>query len=295
MSEDPALPSSVWQAVLPWFAKTDRWRLPIGELGDQLVQAAVDALRLRYPTVTPDDASLTYIGRDRRIPRAPDEPPEAYARRLNLWLDLWGIAGLPLGLLYACQSFIFPGYPTVRLVERSGLWHTLDEGASAILSPFDAMTLPGAVDRYVPPVGASVSPRAPFWMHYGTWPDWDSISHPANSTRVHDYLLFVYPPSYPFQGEYDGDIYYDVSDSCWGLDVPQGTVDTLRELIRLYSRAGSHCISVVFPNSASLYAPDATPDAEWPDGKWGWEAVDDGMGNVIPTRNPRNRYLLGFP
>jgi hypothetical protein len=295
MTLDPQKPSTIWQAALPWFAKLDRWRLPIGEFGDQIVQAAVDALRLRYPSVTPDDRSLTILGKDRRIPRAPDETPEAYARRLNLWLDLWGLAGLPLGFLYAIQSYIFPGYPKVSLVERNGLWHTLNEGASRDLTPFEAMTVPSAgVDRYVPPVGASEFPRAEFWMHYGTWPDWDSISHPSYATRVHDYLLFVYQPSYDFQGVYDGDVYYD-TDTCWGLDTSPGTIATLRELIKIYGRAGSHCVSVLFPNSTALYAPSATPDGDWPDGRWGWEAFDDGMGNVIPTRSPKNRYLLGFP
>lgn len=292
---NPAKPSAIWQAALPWFAKNDRWRLPIGELGDELIQAAIDAVRLRFPTRTPDDRSLAIIGRDRRIPRAPEETAESYARRLNLWLDLWGIAGLPLGLLYACQSFIFPGYPTVRLVERSGLWHTLDQYASRDVSPFESMTVPSAGEaRYVPPIGASASPRAQYWMHYGTWPDWDSVAYPARTTRVQDYLLFVYPPSYDFQDGYGTGFEYG-DNTCWGLNVSPGTITTLRELIAIYSRAGSHCISVIFPESVDLYAPSATPDADWPNGKWAWEAVDDGSGNVVPSRSPKNRYLLGFP
>lgn len=295
MTLDPQKPSSVWDAALPWFAKLDRWRLPIGELGDQLVQSAIDAVRLRLPSVTPDDRSLALIGKDRRIPRAPDETPEAYARRLNLWLDLWGLAGLPLGLMYAVQSFIFPGYPMVRLVERNGLWFTLNEGASRDLDPFQAMTVPSAVNsRYVPPVGAAEVPRAEFWLHYGTWPDWDSVAYPARATRVCDYSLFVYPPSYEFQGEYNSDVYYD-TNTCWGLDTTPGTIATLRELIKIYARAGSHCISVVFPNSTELYLPNATPDGDWPDGRWALEAVDAGGGNVLPSRSPKNRYLLGFP
>lgn len=288
-------PSAVLRAMLPWYARDMRLFKPIGDLADAALQSATDALRLGFPSLTPHDGSLSIIGRDRRIPRAPNEPAEAYARRLLLWLDLWGLAGLRLGLLYACQSFIFPGYPMIRIVERNGLWSTLEEGASRDLTPFEAMTVPSAgIARYVPPIGAAQSPRAQFWMHYGTWPDWDSISHPSYATRVHDYLIFVYPPSYEFQGGYNGNIFYN-TETCWGLDVPQGTIDTLRELVAIYSRAGSHCISVVFPESSALYAPDATPDGDWPDGRWGWEAVDDGFGNAIPTRSPKNRYLLGLP
>jgi len=293
MTLDLAKPSSIWQAELPWFAKNDTWRIPIGEIGDQLIQAAIDARRLCFPSRTPDKRSLALTGLDRRIPRAPDEPVESYVRRLLLWLDLWGIAGLPLGLLYACQSFIFPGYPTVRLVERNGLWHTLEPFASRDLTPYEAMTVPAAVGRYVPPIGAAETPRAEFWMHYGPWPDWDSIAYPAFASNVWDYLLIIDPPSYPHVGQYNAGLTYN-SGVLWGLQSTAGTIDTLRELIRSYSRAGSHCLAVVFPDVADRFTATSTPDADWPDGYWRAESKDDGFGNTVPTRSDKNRYLLGF-
>lgn len=304
MSLDPGLPSAVWQAVLPWFAKRDRWRLPIGELGDQLIQAATDAVRLRFPELTPDDRSLTLLGKDRRIPRAPNETPEAYARRLVLWLDLWGLAGLPLGLLYAIQSFIFPGYPRVRLIERSGIWYTLDEGASRDLSPFEAMSLPCALEpgipavRYVPPIGISTSPRAAFWAHRspGLW-DWDSISNPERAAFNFDFWLVVYHPRYANQGTYGGGpggVVYGPGTS-WGLDEPGGTFITFRELVRLYRRAGANCRGVVFPPSLDDFSPDATiGDPTFPDGRWGAESKWDGS-KAVPTRRRDCRYLLWFP
>lgn len=300
---DPQKPSGVWQALLPWFAQGARWTKPIGDMADEKIQAALDALRLRFPGVTPDDRSLALSGADRRIPRAPGEPAEAYARRLFLWLDLWGLAGQPLGLLYAIQSYIFPGYPLVRLIERSNLWHTLDEGASALMSPAEAATLPTepppglstSTTRYAPPVGESVSPRAAFWMHQASpanW-DWDSISHPANASRWFDYWLMICPTSYPFQNVYDGATTYD-SDTCWGLETQPGTIATLRELIRLYGRAGSHCVSVIFTPDTSTYRPELPASTDWPDGTWGWEVISDGMGGAIPAKSLINRYLLGF-
>jgi hypothetical protein len=293
MTLDPAKPSAEFQASLAWFAQNDAWRGPIGELGDKLIQAALDALRLRFPTRTPDERSLAIIGKDRRIPRAPEETAESYARRLTLWLDLWGIAGLPLGLLYAIQSFVFPGYPRVALVERSGLWHTLDANASRDVSPFEAMTIANGEDPYVPIVGASVTPRAQYWMHYGAWPDWDSVANPARAAHVEDFLLFVYPPSYDLQDGYDTGLTYD-SGELWGLKTSKGNVDTLRELVRIYSRAGSHCVSAVFPETLDLYAPNMPPDADWPDGTWAKESKDDGAGNSMPSRSPKNSYLLDF-
>jgi hypothetical protein len=297
MTLDPQKPSAVWQATLPWFAKYARWTKPIGAFGDQLVQTGVDALRLRYPSVTPDDRSLTLIGNDRRIPRAPNETPEAYARRLTLWLDLWGLAGLPLGLLYAIQSFVYPGYPTVRLVERSGLWFTLNEGASRDLTPFEAMTVPSAGDaRYVPPIGAAQSPRAEFWVHQSSpnnW-DWDSISNPERSAYVWDYWLEICAPSYPFTGEYNGagdeEVFWG-EGRAWGVDEYAGTIATMRELVKLYKRAGSECRGIVLTPSVTSLPPDGTPDATWPNGQWGADSVIV-AGVATPTRNRDFRYIL---
>lgn len=293
MTLDPAKPSTIWQAALPWFAQDDRWRLPIGELGDQLVQAAIDALRLRFPTRTPDERSLSIIGKDRRIPRAPNESAEAYAERLLLWLDLWGLAGLPLGLLYAIQSFIFPGYPRVLLVSREGLWSVLEPNASVTMSPFEAMTIATGDERYVPAIGATTSPRAAFWQHYGTNWDWDSISDPSRSTMLQDYWIVIEGPSYPFVGEYDGtgdeEVLYG-DDRAIGLDESAGTLDTLRELLKLYSRAGSECQGVIFTPNAH-FEPNGTPDASWPNGRWSAESWDV-SGVATPTRNLDFRYLL---
>ncbi len=296
MKLDPQKPSTIWQAVLPWFAKTDRWRLPIGELGDQLLQAAVDALRLRYPELTPDDRSLTLLGLDRRIPRAPNETAEAYTRRLILWLDLWAMAGTPAGLLYALQSFIFPGYPTIRMVDRNSLWCQLDEGASRDLTIWEAVSVPSAIDglRYIPPIGAAQSPRAKFWWHQGAGWDWDSISNPERAAMVQDYWIEVAQPSYPFVGKYAG-----TGDNAmtwgmgraWGLGEIAGTFKTFRELVRMYQRAGSECQGVIFTTAASSFDPTATPDASYPDGTW---SADSKIiaGTATQTRNRNYRYAL---
>lgn len=300
---DPSVrPSAVWQTLLPWYAAGSRWTKPIGELADQLTQSAVDALRLRFPSRTPSEASLAQIGRDRLIPRAPNEPAESYARRLILWLDLWSLAGTRLGLSYALQSYVFPGYPRIRIVTRDQLWSTLDEGASRDMNPLEACSLPCTPEpnlitspyRWAPPIGSVT--RAPFWLHSGT-PlefDWDSVSHPAYASRYFDYWVFVYRDSYEFQGEYNSGITYN-SNTCWGLDIDPGTIQVFRELIRLYSRAGSHCMAVLFPRTNAMYDPEVGPDADWPDGRWGWESVDNGFGVSVTPRSINARYLLGFP
>jgi hypothetical protein len=300
MAADPGSMSAVFRARLPWFLKDSRILAPIGQGMDKLTQLAIDAVRLRYPSVTPSDASLSIIGRDRRIPRAPGETPESYARRLVLWLDLWALAGLPLGLLYAIQSFVFPGYPMVRLVSRSGFWYTLDEGASRDATPFEAMTLPCPevpgvrTPRYVPALEAT--PRARFWGHQASpnnW-DWDSISDPGRSICWWDYWLVVYPPSWPFDGTYGDGGLYDTSGA-YGFDEIAGTFGTMRELVRIYQRAGAECRGVIFvPTLADLDPYTAPLDPSLPDGTWGGDAIDV-AGVAEPPKNLDYRYLLGFP
>jgi hypothetical protein len=301
MAADPGSMSAVFRERLPWFLKDGRILAPIGQGMDKLTQLAIDAVRLRYPSVTPSDASLSIIGRDRRIPRAPGETPESYARRLVLWLDLWGLAGLPLGLLYAIQSFVFPGYPQVRYVSRSGMWWTLDEGASRDATPFEAMTLPcpevpgQRTPRYVPALEAT--PRARFWGHEAApnnW-DWDSISNPERAAFWWDYWLVVYPPSWTFEGEYGLDSEYGGTEGAWGFEEYGGTFDTMRELVRIYQRAGAECRGVIFAPTLADFDPYAVPgDPTMPDGYWGADAKLD-AGVVVPTRRLDCRYLLGFP
>lgn len=299
MATDPGSMSAVLRERLPWFLKNSRIFDPIGGGLDKLTQLAIDAVRLRYPSVTPSDASLANIGRDRRIPRAPGETPESYARRLVLWLDLWGLAGLPLGLLYAIQSFVFPGYPMVRYVSRSSFWYTLDEGASRDATPFEAMTLPcpevpgQRTVRYVPPLEAT--PRARFWMHdgAGNW-DWDSVSTPERAGNWWDYWLVVYPSSWPFDGDYGDGGLYDTSGA-YGLDEIAGTFGTMRELVRIYQRAGAECRGVIFAPTLADFDPYSAPAAPgMPDGTWGGDSLDV-AGVAEPPKRLDCRYLLGFP
>ena len=295
-------PSAILNAWLPWYARFEVTPLfkPIGTALDAVLQGAIDAVRLRYPSVTLDERSLGFLGKDRRIPRAPDEPADSYARRLLLWLDQWSMAGTPAGLLYAVQPFIYPDYPRVQLVGRDSFWWTCNALTSRDLTIAEAVSLacpdvPGQDPvRYVPPIGAGTLPRAAIWGHQGSNWDWDSISNPERQTFWWDYWLVVSAPNYSFDGEYDGTGVDEVTygeNRAYGFDEPFGTFEVFRELIRLYQRAGAECRGVVFLDSANGCDPTATPDATWPDGRWGADSKDDG-GVVVPTRNLDYRYLL---
>lgn len=303
MNDIEGSPSSILNSWLPWYARFANSRLfrPLGTALDAVLQGAIDAVRLRYPSVTSDERSLTLIGKDRRIPRAPNESAESYARRLLLWLDMWGLAGQPAGLLYVIQSFIYPNYPVVRLIGRDSFWWQLDQYASRDLTIWEAVSLPCAVlpgeepTRYIPPVGISTSPRAALWGHQGAanW-DWDSISDPSRSGKWFDCWIEVCDPGYGLAGQYDGtgdeEVFWD-SGRAWDTEEIFGTFDVMRELIRLYQRAGAECQGIIFTPSATEFSPDGTPDASWPDGQWSAESKIVG-GASVPTRNLDYQYLL---
>lgn len=297
--DDKGSMTGVLRSFLPWFAKAPvagRIVRPIEKSFDKMLQGAIDAVRLRYPSVCPPDA-LALLGADRRIPRARNESIEAYRRRLLLWLDYWAHAGLPLGLLYAIQSYVYPGFPTVRIVTRSGYWYTLDEGASATQTPYEVATLPCAPEpgfdsnplRYAP--APETMPRAPFWNHVADLVNWDydSNSNPERAANWWDFWLIIYPPSYEFQGEYDGDVFYD-TDTCWGLDVDPGTMATLRLLLATYKRAGAECRGILFPPTKEDFDPYALiSDPGMPDGWWGQD-VRLVAGEWVGTRREDVRY-----
>jgi len=290
---------AIVRAYAPWFAlgpNGARFLEPIGRSFDRVLQAAVDAVRLRYPSVCPDDA-LSIIGRDRRLPRAPGESREAYVRRLLLWLDYWALAGLPLGLLYAIQSYVFPGYPSVSTIDRGGRWFTLDAGTSATLTPYEAATLPcapppgfaAATSRYVP---IQTMPRPPFWFRQANpnnW-DYDSNTHPERSESWQDYWIIIRQPSYELQTTYESELTYD-SSTCWGLDVNPGTMSVLRELVRLFSSAHAECRGILIAPSATDFDPYALiGDPGFPDGWWGDDVRLVG-GAWVATRREDVRYV----
>lgn len=286
-----ALPPGPYRG--PW-----AWRAlePTGRILDVTTQAMLEAVYLRFPSHCPADG-LPLHGRARRIPRGPYEDADAYRRRLVQWLDVWRMAGLYAGILYAIQGYLAPTYPRVRLVTRQGLWVTLEEGGS--LLPIDeALTLPGDIPptggspyRYVPPLDAAT--HAPLWFQRNDpalW-NWDSLSHPANATRWWDFWLVIYPGAYDLQGNFDSGLFYD-EPTTWGFSEPQGTFDTLRTLVDQFRSAVSFCRAVVFPPDAGDFDPTEAPGAAgFPDGWWGYEARVS-AGQWVPARRRDCRFML---
>lgn len=91
----------------PWLRRTHGKKLILG-LGDPLdtwAQNAADGVKMRFPTATVDADALAYTGRERRIPRGPDEDAATYAARLRIWLDSHRTRGGAYALLGQLFAF----------------------------------------------------------------------------------------------------------------------------------------------------------------------------------------------
>lgn len=272
-----------------------------------------DALLARFPSYAPEDA-LPHIARDRRMPIGPYMTTEVQRVWLLQWIDIWRLAGLPIGLLLAMQGFLAPFYPRVRIVTRGDIWYTLEEGAVGRM-----LELPGyeplppapyelGVAWVGDPAPATERLRAAgLYQRYVGDPllwDWDSISNPENATKWWHFWGFVYPPStapstlggFPIQEPYDGFFWvYDSQTESWGFNEPWGTFTTFKSLIRTFKPAKSRCVSVIFCPNAFDFDPTTLPafpfTPGFPDGYWGWE-VKLVMGQWVPTRRTDCRYLF---
>lgn len=98
---------------------------------------------------------------------------------------------------------------------------------------------------------------------------------------------------------YDSGFEYDTPTLAWGMNYPPGELDTLDRIVRDFQPHETRCVSMIVTENNSSFDPEdpnaGNPAFGWPDGRWGWEAVDDGMGNVVPARDTANRYWPGIP
>lgn len=289
------------EQLVPWWLRGNYGRSFIAEglftVYDWDAAFFNEALFARYPSYC-HSSCLPLIGRDRRIVRGSHEGIESYRVRLRQWLDVWRLAGTPLGLMVALQGYLAPYYPQIRIVTRRPVWYALEEGTAASM-----LELPGFETLAEIPdnPAATMAQRAVLGGRFqrqingvAAW-DWDSLSNPENATRWWHFWVIICPPHYPLQTPWDtGDWVYDDPLESWGFDEPYGTYDALKQIVKDFKPAKSRCVSIIFPPT-DLYGPFGVPAAPiWPDGWWGAETKLSG-GIWVPTRYDENRYLFPEP
>lgn len=150
----------------PWLRGRvgERFMYAVGVQFDAFVDAAVGAVKTRFPGLYHDD-SLPYLGRDRRITRGRNETSAVFAVRLRRWLDDHRTRGGPYAMLAQLFAYYADAPVAMQLVYRSGRRYTMD--------------VVGAVTR-------SDSPFAPDadalkWARWWLFMDWPDAIPPART------------------------------------------------------------------------------------------------------------------
>lgn len=122
----------------PWLQRTRGGAImgAFGDVLDDVLDLSGQSIRKRFPGDWQDtfplplpflaSDELAPIGRDRRIPRGPDERDDVYAARLRRWLEDHQRRGGALALLGQLAAFWSVAPKRVSLRYPSGVWWTLD-------------------------------------------------------------------------------------------------------------------------------------------------------------------------
>lgn len=115
--------------VPPWLQRTSGAKLmmALGDVMDEQVDRTTDSVWLRFPTDSPDPDALTYMGRDRRFRRGPNEPPTNFARRMLRWWEAHKRRGSPYEMLTQLWGYFYGTLSApFDVVAYSGLRHSID-------------------------------------------------------------------------------------------------------------------------------------------------------------------------
>lgn len=232
-------------------------------LFDRGVQAMLEGMRAQLPGVDARTDNLLLIGRSRMRLQGETQSAASFLVTLRTWLtDLRGM-GDDIGLAKELHRWL-GGNPMVRLVNRRGLYTTVDTS--------------GNVTQVV-----------------AAW-NWDSVSNPernlgtVGSAGYFDYWVIVYPTGG----------YYGSSSGHWGdgqvgaaltkgigvVCTPQ-EIDTIRGLIASWKGAHVTPRTLIWSYDTLAFSPSTPTRAGNPDGTWGRWANPT---TRLASRNRTHRY-----
>lgn len=144
----------------PWLLGKwgSRWVYMIGLVNDAIMEATVQAVKARFPTVAPDDA-LPYLAEDRMLePGLGEDSATLRKRILGVW-DAWQWAGTEKGLLDQLKAWL-PSADWRVIANRE--WSVPPEGRPASPDYDPGHGKPGDPD-YRPPRGKCAIDGADWW------------------------------------------------------------------------------------------------------------------------------------
>lgn len=246
------------KVVPPWLQGYwgTRYLYAIGVQLDAMGDALRAGVKLRFPNVYSDE-SLAMLGRERGIRRGPSESAEAYAARLDRWLDDGRTAGNPWTLLRQLQAYMTPHAVRLRYVNNAGFWRTLNADGSR---------------EYT---------RSSAW-------DWDGT--PAAWSR---FWIVIYPPPalWDRDGVWTGSEVWGDDGTTWGSTATPDEVASVRTIIADWMAPHALCKNIIIAFDDDAFDPtDTAPPL--PDGTWANYSKNVG-GVQVPARDARAIYWEG--
>ena len=274
MSEPTRTLRDLVRRLVPWWM-LNQWGYgylySIAQVGDLLIQQAVEAARLGFPTHCQEEA-LAYHGRDRGVRRAPGESRASFVARLLAWRTTAKKIGSADAIVRAVQSYALGTLgttPSVTLVTNTGTWYVLDSS--------------GTVTRTVS------LPNPSNW-------DWDT--HPELWDRFWIVLFasewqFGDPPEpWARDGTWgDGELWGNDGTSTIGSTATPDHVAAIRQLVADHQGADQLCVSIVVSFDDTAFQPDSS--GTLPDGLWAKHGKYDGSGNMVVARSEDAIYWDG--
>lgn len=246
-----------------------RYRYSMSVLWDALADGMAFAVFARFPSTAPPDA-FGYLSADRLMLQGFAESQASYEGRLVQWLDLWGFAGLPTGILLEELGYVLPVQPQIRTVDNHGQWNTYAASTTPLAAPPASMPTPPNLTT------AAFNFR------------WDSVSWPTAYAELWSRLWLVLyslsgsPWAAPSAVYGTGHAYGD--GTCWGWAGTNAQAAALTALARRW-RAGHVKIPfVIVSYDSTMFDPTLSfGSAKLPDGTWGfWSKVSSNQ--YVPSR-----------
>ena len=242
-----------------WLLGKNGYRLAtvLGLQWDLLGTALDWGIRSRYPGVNSEVTSL--IGRQRGIPRGPNEDEATYVRRLQYWRQIRRRGGNWYALLEQLQLFFYPEPVYTRAFSDNGTRYTLAPGGwQYTITGYDPNTAPS---------GTVVTDSV-------TW-DWDGTT---DKTRA--WVMIYCPTLWPSAAAYASDLTFadsgtvDDGGTVGSTALPRD-ISGLLETVRTMTPPHAKMQQVILAFSSGDF------DAVAPDGTWGdpW------------NRNPNYEYV----
>ena len=231
-----------------------------------------------------DPSFLPYIGRDRSTVRGISESDASFASRCKTAIYDWHFAGISGGVIQAVLGYLTPAAPMIRIVwSATGGW----------LNPTQWAWTPDGAPREQTPESISNLGASPYWC---TW-IWDGI---ANRRRFW-LILYVNSTGAPWinSGTHYGDGRTYGNGHLYGVGgITAAQIETMRGLVKTWKAAHSRCEWIVVSFDPAMFDPLYTGDlpganGSLPDGNWGSDGKDDGLGNYIYARDVNARYIPG--